>query len=155
MQKAQIELESDNVKLRDEIRGMKVSSEVERQRCLRGNILLCGLPTNVDLDPKSAVGVDGHTTKFYKTCAQELAPQLSAMINDSMRLGRVPEQLKACRVTPIYKGGDKLSLANYRPISVLPVMAKILEGVVAQQMTDFIQRNGILSNCQRPVIWVL
>lgn len=56
--------------------------------------------------------------------------------------------LKASRVTPIYKGGDRGNLSNYRPISVLPVMAKILEGVAAQQLTRFMQDNSILTPCQ-------
>ncbi|XP_055690455.1 uncharacterized protein LOC129793945 isoform X1 [Lutzomyia longipalpis] len=88
MQKAQIELESDNVRLRDEIRGIKVSSEVERQRSLRGNILLCGLPTDVDLDPKSV---------FKKLCVRlNVQPEKTASVGDQ-QFRRIPVENKSAK----------------------------------------------------------
>ena len=72
-------------------------------------------------------GWDGLHPKILKSCAGELAPILSHLINLSVLNGKVPLELKISLVTPIHKGGDKTSVNNFRPISVLPFFAKVYE----------------------------
>uniref|UniRef100_A0A1B0GL79 Reverse transcriptase domain-containing protein n=2 Tax=Lutzomyia longipalpis TaxID=7200 RepID=A0A1B0GL79_LUTLO len=96
----------------------------------------------------SSMGIDNHSAALYKNCADSLAGPISRLVNASLMQGRVPARLKASRITPIFKGGDRNVLSNYRPISILPTMAKILEGVVADQLTRFLQARRILSRCQ-------
>ena len=48
--------------------------------------------------------------------------------------GIFPDMLKIANVTPIYKKYDKKQVTNYRPISVLPVVSKIIETVIANQL---------------------
>jgi len=49
---------------------------------------------------------------------------------------------------PIFKNDDKLSICNYRPISVLSVFSKVLEKLMFKRMSIFIENHAILSTCQ-------
>ena len=73
-----------------------------------------------------------------------IAPFLCKIFNMSLVQGYFPDDLKAARVTPIYKNGDKDNLCNYRPISILPVCSKILEKLVHKQLYDYVTCNNIL-----------
>ena len=59
-----------------------------------------------------------------------------------------PEDLKNATISPIYKNGDKSDCSNYRPISVLSNVAKILEKIVYNQLISYINENNILTNSQ-------
>ena len=63
----------------------------------------------------------------------------------SLSSGIVPSQLKIANVTPIFKAGDKHDCSNYRPISILPTLAKLLEKVVYIRIFDFISKHDILT----------
>ena len=66
-----------------------------------------------------------------------LAPILSYLINLSLSTGIFPNSLKLAKVVPIYKGGDKTNVANYRPIHILSLISKVLE-----------------KNCLQEIVWV-
>jgi hypothetical protein len=55
------------------------------------------------------------------------------------------EELKTTFVFPIYKKGDKSDSSNYRPISILSTIAKILQKTVYNQLISYINENNILS----------
>ena len=56
--------------------------------------------------------------------------------------------LKLTRVTPIHKEGDKSKCGNYRPISVIPALAKILEKLICEQINSHIHNNNIICEQQ-------
>ena len=56
-----------------------------------------------------------------------LAPILSNLINKSLAQGLFPQSLKSAKILPIFKNKDKLNIANYRPISILPVISKVYD----------------------------
>ena len=60
----------------------------------------------------------------------------------------MPADWKCARVSAIYKHHSKLDLNNYRPISVLPVVAKIFEKIVFDQTFAFLNKNNLLSDMQ-------
>jgi hypothetical protein len=62
--------------------------------------------------------------------------------------GTFPERLKFSLIKPNYKGGDKSSPANYRPISLLPVFSKIFEMVINQRLTAHLGSQAILNEQQ-------
>ncbi len=68
------------------------------------------------------------------------------MINPSLLTGYVPQSFKVAKLKPLLKKPtlDPEVLANYRPISNLPILSKILEKVVANQLCDFLQSNSLL-----------
>ena len=59
-----------------------------------------------------------------------------------------PDVLKKAHVAPIYKKGDLLEAKNYRPISVTPTPAKILERLLLQQMLDYVEKYEIINRNQ-------
>ncbi len=58
--------------------------------------------------------------------------------------GDFPSKLKQCRVIPIYKAGDQLECDNYRPISLLTSISKILEKIVAEKLLFHLTSNDLL-----------
>ena len=64
---------------------------------------------------------------IYKHVCDIIAPILVKLFNSSVRQGIFPNRFKLARVIPLFKSGFKLLLANYRPISLLPFLSKVLE----------------------------
>ena len=56
--------------------------------------------------------------------------------------------MKIAKIIPIHKSGPTDQHTNYRPISILPSLSKVLERVVHNRLTEFITDNGILTDCQ-------
>ena len=62
--------------------------------------------------------------------------------------GYFPETLKMAKVTPIHKGGCKLEVANYRPISLLSSFSKIYEKLMHSRLLEFLEKNNCLFDDQ-------
>ena len=60
----------------------------------------------------------------------------------------VPDSLKIAKVIPLFKYGSLNSIDNYRPISVLPTVSKIMERVVYDQLSEYLEQQGLLSESQ-------
>ena len=67
------------------------------------------------------------------------------MFNHSLKSSTFPQIWKDGKVTPIFKSGDRLNMSNYRPITVLPILSKILERFVHMQICNHLSENNILS----------
>ena len=70
------------------------------------------------------------------------------MFNTSIETGIFPNSWKIARITPIYKNGDRADKSNYRPISVLPVISRLFEKLVSNQVYQDIEDNGLFSSGQ-------
>ena len=94
--------------------------------------------------------LDPIPTCLLKDCSSTVAVPIAEIINLSLSSGYVPRSLKVARVTPCLKKKslDKDTFANYRPISNLPYLSKILERVVALQFQDYLISNDLLSTMQ-------
>ena len=68
--------------------------------------------------------------------------------SNSFAQGIFPEEIKIARITPIYKGGGKENVVNYRPISVLPCFSKILERIMYNRVYLYMTENNLLYNKQ-------
>ena len=95
-----------------------------------------------------ATGIDEIPAKLLKIAGVYISSSLAHICNVSLKKGKVPDEWKAAKVTPIYKGGDKGDLNNFRPISVLPIISKILERSVHNQLYAYVQDRNILSSEQ-------
>ena len=80
-----------------------------------------------DLDAKKACGPESLPVCVLKECRQQLAPSLARLFNLSMETGHLPSQWKHAHVIPIHKSGDKELIINYRPISLLDSVSKLME----------------------------
>jgi signal recognition particle subunit SEC65 len=83
------------------------------------------------LQPKLSFDANGVSTKMIKFIGDVIALPLSHIFNISLREGVFPHKLKMCRVIPIFKAGNAQDCDNYRPISLLSSISKVLEKIVA------------------------
>ena len=100
------------------------------------------------LNQKSAVGVDEVSPLVLKVAKSTIVPYLTFLINRSLLDGTFPQCFKIARVTPIHKGGDVNVFGNYRPISILSILSKILERIMHTRLTSFITKFNILYSSQ-------
>ena len=97
-----------------------------------------------NLEIKKATGLDNLPPKLLKLAA----PSLTFIFNQSLSSGIVPLGWKLARVTPIFKKGKRQDANNYRPISIIPVVAKIFERIIYDQFYKYLNDNDLLANCQ-------
>ena len=70
------------------------------------------------------------------------------IINKIFNTGIFPDELKIAKVIPIFKKGDKSDINNYRPISILPVISKIIERALHYQLYAYVNQHNLLYNHQ-------
>ncbi|KAI4830607.1 hypothetical protein KUCAC02_002226 [Chaenocephalus aceratus] len=97
------------------------------------------------LDPRKPAGPDNLEPFFLKISADFIAPPLTSLFNLSLSTNAIPKVWKSAYVLPLLKGGEATILNNYRPISKLSVLAKVLERLVSEQVKEFLCINDILS----------
>jgi retron-type reverse transcriptase len=85
---------------------------------------------------------------MLKIASPHICNSLSFICNLSLYSSEFPADWKRAKVTPIYKSGDHCNLENYRPISVLSVVSKILEKCIHNQLYHYLSSHDILTNCQ-------
>ena len=100
------------------------------------------------LKNKNSMGLDGISAKILKLSAEEITPSLTYLVNRSILENKVPTQWKRAKIVPLHKKGDKELPDNYRPISLLPVVSKVLERVVHRQLSDYLKSNNLLASEQ-------
>lgn len=96
----------------------------------------------------SSPGWDNISNKVLKLNRQTLVPPLTYIFNNCLAQGVFPKYLKRSQIVPIYKTGDRDCIRNYRPISILPSLSKILEKIVNDRLVDYLESNKLLSDHQ-------
>ena len=87
--------------------------------------------------PKSSFGHDNISTILLKSISTDIILVLTLIINQSLSTGIFPDKLKVAKITPIYKKDDPHLPDNYRPISLLPAISKVIEKVSFIQVYDY------------------
>ena len=100
------------------------------------------------LDTKKSTGLDNLPSRKLKIAAGVLAPSLAFLFNQSISSGIIPTEWKLARVTPIFKKGKRQDVNNYRPISIIPAVAKVFERIIYDQFFKYLNDNDLLVNCQ-------
>ena len=96
------------------------------------------------LDASKSAGLDGIGPRILKTATPVIAKSICHIINLSIMTGTFPSILKQARVIPIFKAGDKEDPGNYRPISILPTLSKIIEKHIAKQCINYLEQFSLL-----------
>ena len=97
----------------------------------------------------SAAGPDDLSAFFLRNYSYSLAPNITYIFNLSISNHTFPSLWKHANVTPVYKKkGVKTDTGNYRPISILPILGRLLEKIVARQLQDHCDLNQIIPNEQ-------
>ena len=102
--------------------------------------------TNIEIS--KAAGVDKLSGRFLKDGANMLAKPISTLYNLSVSQGVFPNACKVAKLKPIFKKGKKTDPSNYRPISLLPSISKIIQRVIHDQTNAFLSDEDILYNYQ-------
>ena len=97
---------------------------------------------------KKSKGNDGIPQDCLLMASEVIAGPLTDIINCSIKSGEFPTQWKEAVVVPLLKKGDPKDRKNYRPVSCLPAASKVLEKVVCEQLTRFVEVHKLLPNNQ-------
>lgn len=98
--------------------------------------------------PKTSKGHDNISTKLLKCLGTSVCLPLSIVINKSLANGKVPDSLKLAKVIAIHKSKSKDEFTNYRPISLLPSVSKLLEKIVHKRLMFFFESYDLLYDNQ-------
>ena len=90
------------------------------------------------LDPNKALGIDGIGPKILMNCAESVFRPLCHLFNLSLSSSAIPNEWKIHRIVPIFKSGDRSSISNYRPISLLCNVSKVLEHIIFNKIIHHI-----------------
>jgi len=96
------------------------------------------------LKSSKSTGYDGVSVNLLKRIIYYIVEPLTHMFNLSISSGVCPNSLKIAKVIPIYKKDDSALVSNYRPISLLPSISKILEKIVHKRLYNFLNSNNLL-----------
>lgn len=91
-----------------------------------------------------AAGSDGIEIEFIKLCCPYLLPYLTHIINFCIKKSVFPLAWKIANVTPVPKVANPETVKDLRPINILPVLSKILEGILNVQLREHLESNGVL-----------
>ena len=105
------------------------------------------LPIVLSLKDAGA-GFDGLNAKLLKKIIPAVISQLTHLLNLCISNHTFPSPLKMAVITPVFKSGSRTQFSNYRPISVLPVISKVLEIIMFNQLVAFIKDHNILYDFQ-------
>ena len=97
-----------------------------------------------NLSPTKSCGLDWIDGFSLKCASTHIIVPLTHIINLSIRKGKFPEIWKSFKVVAVFKKGDKSSCKNYRPVSLLSVVSKILERVMYDQLVQYLTENELL-----------
>ena len=93
-------------------------------------------------------GVDRINAKIFKGTYKGIFQHILHLYNSCLSTGVFPDSLKIAMIKPIFKSGDPKQLNNYRPISILPFMSKILEKLIFDRMMEHITTNALIHKHQ-------
>ncbi|CAB4022158.1 Hypothetical predicted protein, partial [Paramuricea clavata] len=101
-----------------------------------------------NLKTSKSTGIDTIPARALKIAAEIISPSLTWIFNLSIKTGIYVEEWKKAWVLPIYKSEDRQKCENYRPISILPIISKIFERLVFNQLYKYLNENSLLSKYQ-------
>lgn len=82
-----------------------------------------------------SLGVDGIPMHFLKKTNVAISHALHIIFNKSIAEGVVHPYWKTCNITPVYKDGESHEVGNYRPVSIMPSIPKILDSIISKLLT--------------------
>ena len=100
----------------------------------------------LSLSDKTGMDILGFNRRLVRHAGEHIVDSLSCIINDSLSNGTFPDDWKLARVTPVYKNnGDVNIMSNYRPISVIGHIAKMVEQFARSQLESYLEEHAFIS----------
>ena len=115
---------------------------------LLNSMIFRGGPFTTFMSLSDTTGMDilGFDRKLIKIAGHRIADSLLDIINDSFSSGLFPEDWKLARVTPVFNiNGDVDVMSNYRPISVIGHIAKMVEHLVRTQLVNYLEEHSFIT----------
>lgn len=100
------------------------------------------------LGVNKSTGLDCLPARFIIDGAPILKGPITHVINLSISTSEVPEGFKEARVKPLYKKNNRQEVGNYRPVSILNIISKVLERAVYDQLSDYLRLNNVIYDFQ-------
>lgn len=101
-----------------------------------------------ELKANKAPGLDLITTKTLKILANDIKKPLTYLINKIFELGHFPRSLKKGLIKPLFKKGDPTQVSNYRPITLISNIAKIVEKIIKKRIVAYLDKYHLISEKQ-------
>ena len=95
-----------------------------------------------------AAGPGSIDNRLLKELARPLLGPLSDLYNFSLTTGEVPNLWKQANVTPVFKKNEPSDVANYRPISLLNTIGKVLEKIIHKYVFNFLNDHHAITTLQ-------
>ena len=120
------------------------------------SLFFCFTPTNSSqvfsllnkLSKSKASGLDKIPTRLIRECADLICISICKIFNCSLTTGIFPDDWKCAKVTPLFKQGSSSDKNNYRPISVVSVVAEVFERITYDQVYAYLSEHNIISKSQ-------
>lgn len=120
------------------------------------DILITWRPTNIEevellidsIDISKSSRVEGINTPILKDCLKCTKKHLCHLFNKVLNNGIFPDEWKVAHITPIHKGGKRDVVSNYRPISLLPLIGKLMEKLIHSRVYSYLQTKGFFTESQ-------
>ena len=90
------------------------------------------------LNTTKATGIDNISPVLLKNCVNSLSTPVHTLFLLSITRGTLPKEWKTHLITPIFKSGDKADIRNYKPVSLLCILSKVLEKLIYNSLSEFI-----------------
>ncbi len=100
------------------------------------------------INTTKAAGLDKVAGKFLKDGSSILVTPITEICNLSIKLSTFPNKCKPAKLKPLFKKGSKTEAKNYRPISLLPLVSKIIEKIIHNQTESFLEKHEIIYKYQ-------
>ena len=104
--------------------------------------IITTIPTN------KTIGPDNISHKMLKNTVSTIVKPLCLLFNRSLRDCLFPDSWKIANVLPLFKKGDPSELSNYRPVSLLSCVGKIMERIVFKYLYNYFHSNNLLYKYQ-------
>lgn len=101
-----------------------------------------------DLSNSSCLDFYGLNSAILKLCSSHICEVLTFLFNQCVAQSIFPDIFKLSKVIPVHKKGPKHQCSNYRPISIIPIVSKVLERLVHKQIVSFLEDNKLFSERQ-------
>ena len=95
-----------------------------------------------------ARGLDGISVKLLKLTSDAIVDILTCVLNFSIETNNFENDWKRVKVSPIFKTRDEHMVNNYKPVSVLPIISKIIEKHVLNSFYEYLSKNHLITSSQ-------
>ena len=118
-----------------DISGFEEHVKYTAQRAIKLKPLTIEEVSNImkNQQPKMSTGIDSINNKIVKVCHEQLSYPMTLVINKSIEEQIVPTAYKKAKIVPLFKKGAANECGNYRPVSLLSALSKILEKAICKQ----------------------